>query len=511
MIQNIITLYLFAAVLVTSFLVTYMLSRSRNAYMKAFAFLNFFISIYLLGYMMEINTSGFEKMIFWNQIQYFAIPFVPTLWFLVAITYNKRRIRRGYLLAAGLFLVPGITFLVRLTNAFHQLYYTSYEIIRLHGFELLEIGKGPFYYLHAAYALVMLIGATLVFMGEFRRSRSHNRRKTGLILIASCIPYVGLGLIVFAWGLPALDYTALLFPLTVGILVISIFRYDFLELRSLARETTFENSNDGMILMDPNGNIMDYNKAARDFFLLAGKEMEPGSMDEIFRGGHELLEALNDFSPREYTMALEEGARHFSITSTPMGDRHAGLLKTIREITDRVRIEEQLRYYATMDEMSGLYGRRHFMELAQQEYLRAKRYKNSFCVILLDVDEFKFVNDSFGHAAGDVVIRELGTLIRSRFRNTDVLGRLGGEEFCILLPNSSAYISERIAEEFRRNVSSMKIFHERTFLSITVSVGLACFQEEDTSFEDILIRADKAMYEAKKAGKNRTVIICRDS
>ncbi|MDW7678886.1 MAG: GGDEF domain-containing protein, partial [Bacillota bacterium] len=105
------------------------------------------------------------------------------------------------------------------------------------------------------------------------------------------------------------------------------------------------------------------------------------------------------------------------------------MIKTISDITDRVIIQERLEQLATTDELSQLYNRRYFMELAEKEFDRARRYGESFCVFMMDIDRFKRINDLWGHAAGDAVIRTVGSLIRQRFRSTDVVGRLGGEEF----------------------------------------------------------------------------------
>ena len=128
------------------------------------------------------------------------------------------------------------------------------------------------------------------------------------------------------------------------------------------------------------------------------------------------------------------------------------MLKSIRDVTEERKIQEKLRELATTDSLSGLYNRTEFTYLAQKEFALAKKRNEELSLLMMDLDQFKFINDTFGHAAGDEVIREVGNIIKTSFRKTDIAGRLGGEEFVVVLKNTSLKEAEKAAEKLRKNL-----------------------------------------------------------
>jgi diguanylate cyclase (GGDEF)-like protein len=146
------------------------------------------------------------------------------------------------------------------------------------------------------------------------------------------------------------------------------------------------------------------------------------------------------------------------------------------------------------------------MEMLQKEYELARVYDQYFSILLIDIDHFKAINDTKGHAAGDFVIREFGKLIKENFRKTDFSGRLGGEEFAIVLTNTSFDAALLVAEEFREKVAKTEMLYENHSISMTISIGVTSFFNEAKSFEEILNYADEAMYESKARGRNCTTV-----
>jgi len=152
--------------------------------------------------------------------------------------------------------------------------------------------------------------------------------------------------------------------------------------------------------------------------------------------------------------------------------------------------------------MTGICNRRHFMTLAQDAWERL-RGGEPFSLLILDLDLFKSVNDRFGHDAGDAVIRHVAEVCRSAKRGTDILARLGGEEFVLLLPATRAAEAAAFAEELRRRVEAAPLATDSTVLRITTSIGIAEAEPGLARLGDLMKRADKALYEAKRAGRNR--------
>ena len=175
-----------------------------------------------------------------------------------------------------------------------------------------------------------------------------------------------------------------------------------------------------------------------------------------------------------------------------------------RDLTEHKRLQFALEDMATTDSLTGLANRQAFMERASGEFSRAQRYNRSLSVIMIDIDHFKSINDRFGHAAGDQVLRQLGQHCQSRLRDSDFLGRIGGEEFVLLLPDTSQDSAYHVAERMREQLSQTVISLENSLtLNITASFGVAAMNKDDADFNSVLHRADVAMYDAKHGGRNQ--------
>jgi two-component system cell cycle response regulator len=192
-----------------------------------------------------------------------------------------------------------------------------------------------------------------------------------------------------------------------------------------------------------------------------------------------------------------------SQSPTPVGRLFTAV---IRDVTERKRVEDELRRLATTDPLTGAANRRHFLERAQLELARVKRYGDPVSILMMDIDHFKRVNDSRGHAAGDLALQMLVGACHEMLRETDLLGRLGGEEFAVLLPETTDDDAFDVAERLRRGLEALAIPHDPEPFHFTVSIGLTRCEAADAGIEQPIARADKGLYEAKKEGRNRTVV-----
>lgn len=165
---------------------------------------------------------------------------------------------------------------------------------------------------------------------------------------------------------------------------------------------------------------------------------------------------------------------------------------------------QKIKQQAHEDYLTGLANRRYFLELAEQEVSRSIRYSSSLAVCMLDIDFFKNVNDTYGHKVGDIVLKKLSSLFRESLRSVDICGRIGGEEFAILLPETDSKHAFDVAERIRQLVENTKITLENgPPLKFTVSIGIAMFDDKDTNIDILLSSADNALYQAKRSGRNK--------
>jgi len=174
---------------------------------------------------------------------------------------------------------------------------------------------------------------------------------------------------------------------------------------------------------------------------------------------------------------------------------------------DNARLFSEVRGLAARDELTGVFNRRHFIELAKHEFERVTRYPHPLTILLLDVDHFKRVNDTYGHSTGDEVLRALATRCLNSLRDQDVLGRYGGEEFVILLPETDLPSARLVAERLRIRIATTTLATHRGDLRITISLGVAGRAPGETvDFQTVLERADEALYRAKNGGRNQVVV-----
>jgi diguanylate cyclase (GGDEF)-like protein len=178
-----------------------------------------------------------------------------------------------------------------------------------------------------------------------------------------------------------------------------------------------------------------------------------------------------------------------------------------REIARRRQLETELHRLATTDSLTGTLNRRQFFELGQKVLHRRRRPQQSFGLLMIDIDHFKMINDRHGHPMGDAALQHVVHCLRSGLRQTDLIGRVGGEEFAIVLPTASTDDALCVAERLRTRVATQPLQHDSATICMTISIGLATARHTDHSLEQIIARADTQLYRAKKGGRNK---VCHD-
>ena len=182
-----------------------------------------------------------------------------------------------------------------------------------------------------------------------------------------------------------------------------------------------------------------------------------------------------------------------------------GFYFTRRLILQVAEARQQIETMAITDELTGIFNRRHLLVRFNQEFERAQRLKKDLGCLMIDIDHFKDINDSYGHLVGDRILKEAACLIMSSIRTYDIAGRYGGEEFFVVLPDTNIENILNLAERIRRNIA--ETLHTRANITIkapvTVSIGVSSADAEDSSANDLLLRADNSLYKAKKEGRNK--------
>lgn len=167
------------------------------------------------------------------------------------------------------------------------------------------------------------------------------------------------------------------------------------------------------------------------------------------------------------------------------------------------RAKAEIQQLEATDGLTNAMSRRAFLDLAEHEFSRAKRFQRPLAVLMLDLDHFKTINDTFGHPFGDLVLSTCAAAWKTALRDNDILGRMGGEEFCVILPECTLDSAARTAERLRQVIEELKFPSAPTDFSVTASIGYAIVSEQDANLAGTIERADRVLYQAKLRGRNR--------
>ncbi|PID29264.1 MAG: hypothetical protein CR982_03230 [Candidatus Cloacimonadota bacterium] len=203
------------------------------------------------------------------------------------------------------------------------------------------------------------------------------------------------------------------------------------------------------------------------------------------------------------------GGIFLEYTSSPYIPFKMELLNNIGEVVgqfmDRNIMYKNMKDMATTDFLTNLLLKREFIKLLSNEVERSNRMGNNLSLLMIDVDKFKLINDNYTHLAGDHVLRTVAVIIKKSIRKIDIAGRYAGDEFCVVLYNTDIKQAVFTAERIRKNVEDMPIFYKGVKLNVTLSIGVSSLEKDDSDYNDLILRADLAMYEGRKGGKRNIV------
>ncbi len=243
-------------------------------------------------------------------------------------------------------------------------------------------------------------------------------------------------------------------------------------------------------------NATDPGKAFR--YSLAGRgEYGPGDLDDLVASREAIARTM---VPVEYERQLVTG-KWMQCRGSPI--EGGGYLAVYKDITERKIIHDRLAELATTDPLTGISNRRGFMNLADSEFERTRRYNRPLSFLLMDIDHFKSVNDNYGHGIGDEVICSVVNVCQKSLRGSDKIARYGGEEFIVMLPETNADVAVLLAERLRKDVADASVMTESDELHVTISIGITMVNQKHGTFEDVIAAADEALYEAKHGGRNQ--------
>ena len=457
-------------------------------------------TIYAFGYTMELASNTLTRILFWVKIEHLGIEFIAPFWLLFTLSLSGRQKLLTPPRIIGLFVIPTIIEILVHLNKFHL----NPQLTPNAPFPTLSYTHGIVAWISISYIGICLVLSLIIFIAMYLKAVPTFRKQVLIFALGSIFPLIGMFITATHHALFNLDLAPLSLSIS-GILFVIGFRHlQILDIVPLARDVVFEGMGDGVLVFDTLNRLVDFNPQARNIFPEVKESSVGFRADEVFNAHPAFVKIiLNNVNTTGTMQNGDLSYRCFTMSLYYPKDKLVGKVITIQDYTETAAMVKQLSDLATLDYLTGIYNRRYFYELAEKEISRSRRLKKQLSLILLDLDEFKLINDTLGHSAGDAVLKFVAQLFLERLRKYDIIGRFGGDEFLILLPETNISDAQNLAEELRGLLENSEIHFEDQIIKSTASFGVASFFLQQTApFEDIVRRADKAVYIAKESGRN---------
>ena len=465
------------------------------------------VAVYSMGYSIEISRMDLEGVLMALRLEYVGLAFIPVLMFLFVLHFIRGK-PLSIPLTAALMIIPCTTLILVFTVNYHDLYYVNPRLIEGEFFPVIDFERGPWYIVNLCYLLLLtMMGLILLIDYGVKVGRKKKRQVITMVMGAS-LPILS-GILYFMGLIPGNVDPAPFALVALGVILsFALFKLDLFELVPAARELALDSIQDGFLVIDKNSIVLDFNQAVRHLPGMQDLKVGDNLLENPTLGNHlkPLLDNLTD--QVEFAIRHPDCGNYYYHASAHQVRSNLFLGKAItiliRNVTENVNLMEDLRDQANMDSLTGLFNRRCLMDLGVHKLELSRQNGQMLGVIMIDLDHFKSINDQYGHAVGDAVLKQVAGHTFKGLRDEDVYGRYGGEEFVVFLPGTTPETILQIAERLRQRVLESQITLGGTDISVTASFGVYVeLPNKDTKLDDLLKRADEALYCAKNCGRNQ--------
>ena len=487
--------------------------RQQAASIRAFAALLLSVAIYSFGYGLELWNDSLAGKLVCLKIQYIGIAAIPAFWNLMILQYagKEKWLTRNVRMA--LFVIPVLTLALHYTSAYHPLHYNVQGLAANGPFLNVEFRAGPGYWMYVAYMNLSLLFGNLMLFHYWFQSATLYRHQVEIMIAGSLCPWLGHIVYLTGYSPWGLDLAPLTFFVSLLLLGWGLCGFRLFTLAPIAREVVFDVISDAILVLDVQNQLVDYNEPASRLFSTLSPKALGMPAGEILREAPEILEYAASGARQSRQVRRRVGKRQYwyQVRLSPVlgkAGQVLGRILVLQDITHQQALMENLRVMATIDGLTGICNRNHFMRLCLAEIRRARQRKEPVSLVLIDLDHFKQINDQYGHKTGDLVLKAFAATIAGELRKSDLLGRYGGEEFTVFLPDTSETMALQAAERMRLAVEAGDILIEQERIRITASFGVVSVQDlREDDFDGLLRKADQALYAAKNAGRNSVVLL----
>nr|WP_245349954.1 diguanylate cyclase [Cytobacillus eiseniae] len=468
-----------------------------------FIFYTSFIAIYCFASALGLTGTTLEQIKFWTIIQYIGMPISSPLGLLFIMQYLGKKLTKIRIIA--ILAIPVISFVMVATNDLHHLHYKVFQIDPVLGAPYIYQEIGIWYAIHGVYTFGCMFVAFLLVLSRWRETAKIYRVQLVALLLGQLIPMLTAFLYLIGVTPKGIDPVPMVLWSASLLYLWAINSSRMFTIMPIAKDAIFNSINDGVIVLDESHQLIEFNQACQRLFPKLNKSALGIGFNQVYFeiSGESVPFNLEDsIGTQEIQLGDNREKRIYQVRTSLLQDRK-GLLIIFTNITEIKTLQVKLEQQAYSDELTQIFNRRAFFEKCNAEFAAANKESSPYTVVLMDIDYFKKVNDTYGHPVGDQLLIHIAKLCQSQMNKEMLFARYGGEEFVVALKGRTASESKKIANQLRKIIESRPLPTPEGDISVTLSCGVAEATEKDETLYQLLNKADKALYEAKGEGRNQ--------
>ena len=465
------------------------------------------ITIYCFASAFGLMATSLEQIKLWNIIAYVGMPASSPLGLLFIMQYLGMKITKSRWIA--LLAIPFVSLVMVVTNDFHHFYYRVFEVDPVLGAPFIHQEIGIWYMIHGVFTFACMFVAFLLILSQWKETAKVYRPQVISLMCGQLIPMLTAFLYLIGFTPPGVDPVPMVLCLSSLLYLWSINSSRLFTIMPIAKDTIFNSINDGVIVLDESNRLIEFNKACNNMFPLLNKSMFGMDFEKVWLtlSGASFPFPLETAECTGEIQLADEHSKHIyqvRTASLQHAQNSKGLLIIFTDITELKRLQVQLEHQAYYDELTQIFNRRAFFQKCEQAFAEAKYASSPFTVILIDVDYFKKVNDTYGHHVGDQLLKHVVNVCQAQLKEDMLFARYGGEEFVLALKGRTGLEGEALANQLRKSVEMQPLMTTEGVIPVTFSSGVAeAAKETEETLYQLLNKADQALYSAKRGGRNQ--------
>lgn len=465
------------------------------------------ITIYCFAAAFGLTAETLGQMKMWTTIQYIGMPASAPLGLMFIMKYlgvklTKRRI-------AAMLAIPAISFILVATNDLHHLHYKVFEIMPSLGPPFIYQEIGYWYIIHGIYTFGCMLAAFLLVIFRWNETAKAYREQLIALLLGQFIPMATAFIYLVGLTPEGIDPVPMVLCASSVLYLWAINRSQLFAVMPIAKDAIFNSISDGVLVLSESHTLIEFNKSAEKMFPTLDESLFGKNFERLWEelAGTTIpfeLKAADTLQEIELWNSHAKRIYQVRISHLRYADQNKGLLVIFTDITELKNLQWKLEHQAYYDELTGIFNRRAFFEMSEPQFAESIESADPFSVILMDIDHFKYVNDTYGHQVGDLLLQHIVKVCQAELTENAVFARYGGEEFVLALQGTSLVEAETLAERLRSQVESQPLEFQGSHIPVTVSGGVAkaSVRQEETLYQ-LLNKADIALYAAKNEGRNQ--------